>query len=120
MLTALILAVHLGIIAFNVFGLVAIPLGAWRNWRFVHVPGWRIAHVASLGITALQAALGRACFLTIWQASSEQSAAPEPLIMHWVNRAIYWPLPAWLFTLIYLLVLAYAVALLWIVPLRRR
>ena len=46
---------------------------------------------------------------------------PWPVrIMHWVNATIYWPLPGWLFTLIYLLVFAYAVALLRIVPLRWR
>jgi hypothetical protein len=120
MLAALILFSHLLVIAFNLFGLAAVPLGAWRHWRFVHIAGWRLAHLASLGVTALQAALGRACFLTTWQASSEDRAGTEPLIMHWVNATIYWPLPGWLFTLIYLLVFAYAVALLRIVPLRWR
>lgn len=120
MLAALILSIHVLIIGFNLFGLVAVPLGAWRGWRFVHLPAWRLAHVASLGVTALQAALGRICFLTEWQALSEDHARPEPLVMRWVNSAIYWPLPLWLFTLIYLLVFACAVAMLWIVPLRRR
>lgn len=120
MLAALILSIHLLIIAFNLFGLVVVPLGAWRGWAFVHFPGWRLAHVASLGITALQAALGRLCFLTEWQALAEDHTRPEPLIMGWVNAAIYWPLPLWVFTLIYLLVFTYAVAMLWIVPLRRR
>ena len=35
MLAALVLAVHLLIIAFNLFGMIAIPLG---GWRFVHAP----------------------------------------------------------------------------------
>jgi hypothetical protein len=38
MLAALVLAVHLLIIAFNLFGMIAIPLSAWRGWRFVHAP----------------------------------------------------------------------------------
>lgn len=120
MLAALVLSIHVLIIAFNLFGLVAVPLGAWRGWSFVHRPVWRLAHIASLGVTALQAALGRLCFLTEWQALSEDQTRPEPLIMGWVNAMIYWPLPLWVFTLIYLLVFAYAVAMLWIVPLRRR
>lgn len=118
---ALILAVHVLVIAFNVFGLVAVPLGAWRGWSFVHAPVWRLLHIASLGITALQAALGRACFLTYWQAAvSEGREIPDPLIMTWVNAAIFWPIPMWAFALIYLLTFAYAAALLWIVPLRRK
>lgn len=121
MFAALVLAVHLSIIAFNLFGLVAVPLGALRGWRFVHAPLWRLMHIASLGITAAQAALGRVCFLTFWQAVlSEEPGGTEPLIMGFVNSLIYWPLPMWAFTLIYIAVFAYALALLWLVPLRRR
>ena len=121
MLAALILTVHVLIIAFNLFGLVVVPLGAWRGWRFVHAPAWRLLHVASLGVTALQAALGRACFLTIWQAElNAGNAHPEPLIMRWVDAAIFWPLPAWTFVVIYFLAFAYVMALLWAVPLHWR
>jgi hypothetical protein len=34
-----VLAVHLAIILFNVFGLIAVPVGAAYGWRFVRV-GW--------------------------------------------------------------------------------
>ena len=121
MLAGLILSAHVMVIAFNLFGLVAVPLGAWRGWNWVHRPTWRLLHLASLAAVALQAAFGRACFLTIWQSLAEQGGAgPEPLIMRWVNGLIFWPLPLWAFTLIYLAVFAYALALLWLVPLRRR
>jgi hypothetical protein len=30
-----VLAVHVAVIAFNVFGLIAIPLGGSLDWRFV-------------------------------------------------------------------------------------
>ena len=39
-----------------------------------------------------------------------------PLIMRVVNRLIYWPLPAWVFTTGYVAVFAYAAALLWLAP----
>lgn len=121
MLAALILAVHVFIIAFNLFGLVVVPLGAWLGWNFVHAPLWRLLHIASLGITALQSALGRACFLTVWQSFlSGESENPEPLVMQWVNSVIFWPLPIWAFMLIYALGFAYVLALLWLVPLRWR
>lgn len=120
-LAALVLAVHVLVIGFNLFGLVAIPLGARRGWAFVHRPAWRLLHLASLFVTALQAALGQACFLTIWEESLKAGdASPEPLIMRWVNSLIYWPLPAWVFAAIYLLILAYALILVRLVPLRRR
>lgn len=118
-LAALVLAAHFAVIAFNVFGLIAIPLGAWRGWGFVRVRWWRWLHVGSLAVVAAQAALGRACFLTLWQDDLEGAAQEAPMIARWVNGVIYWPLPLWVFTLFYVLLAAYVVALLWLVPVRR-
>jgi hypothetical protein len=112
----LVLAVHLAVIAFNVAGLVAIPLGAARGWRWVRVLWLRLLHLASLAVVALQAALGRACFLTDWQDALTGAGAHDPLIMRWVNGLIYWPLPMWAFTAAYLGVFAYVLALMWLVP----
>jgi uncharacterized protein DUF2784 len=112
-----ILAAHIAIILFNVFGLIAVPLGALCGWRFVRVRWWRVLHLVLLGTVALQAVVGRACILTFWQAAlAEGATSPTPLIMGWVNRMIYWPLPIWVFAALYLLVFGYALALLWLVP----
>jgi hypothetical protein len=119
-LADLILAVHLAVIAFNLFGLVVIPLGAWRGWGFVREPVWRLLHLASLSVVALQALAGRACFLTMWEDALTGARDGEPLIMRWVNRAIYWPLPFWAFEALYVAVFAYTLALLWLVPPRWR
>lgn len=120
MLASLILAVHVAIIAFNLVGLILIPLGAWRGWAFVHAPLWRLLHVASLGVVAVQALLGRACFLTIWQDEfGGFDGETQPLIMRWVNDIIFWPLPLWVFTLIYVAIFLWTLALLRLVPLRR-
>ena len=40
-LADLVLSLHVAVIAFNVFGLIAIPLGSWRRWGFVRAPLWR-------------------------------------------------------------------------------
>ncbi len=113
-----ILAIHLAVIAFNVLGLIAIPLGAALGWRWVRVRWWRLAHLASWAVVALQAALGRACFLTIWQ-DELTGAATQPLLERWVERAIYWPLPIWMFAAIYLALFALVVAMWWRVPVWR-
>ena len=108
-----ILALHLLVIAFNVLGLMAIPLGAALGWGWVRGRGWRALHIVSWAVVALQAALGRACFLTLWQDSLTGGGAGDPMIMRWVNGLIYWPLPIWMFTAAYLAVFAYVVALWW-------
>ena len=120
MLAVAVLGIHVAIILFNLFGLVAIPIGGWRHWRFVRAPVWRILHILSLGVVAVQAAMGRACFLTIWQdALSNGSPDSQPLIARTVDALIYWPIPIWVFAVGYLLIFGYALALLWLVPLRR-
>ncbi|MFC3068384.1 DUF2784 family protein [Phenylobacterium soli] len=103
-----VLALHLLVIAFNVFGLVATPLGAWRGWVWVRVRWWRALHLVSLAAVAVQAVLGRACVLTLWQDALTGGGRADPLIMRTVNSLIYWPLPIWVFTGLYLAVFAYA------------
>ena len=96
-------------------------MGAAYGWRFVRVGWWRILHIALLAAVAAQAVLGRACFLTLWQAAaSEAAAAPAPLIVRGVNRLIYWPLPVWIFAVLYVVVFGYALALFWLFPPHRR
>ncbi|HXQ12753.1 MAG TPA: DUF2784 family protein [Caulobacteraceae bacterium] len=112
-----ILAAHVAIIGFNLFGLVAIPLGAWRGWRFVRRRVWRLLHLGSFAVVALQAILGRACFLTDWEADVVGDPLHAPLIMRWVNAVIFWPLPMWVFDAVYVALFVYVVALLWLVPL---
>ncbi len=117
----LILAVHLAVILFNVGGLIVIPLGAWRHWRFVRGLWWRALHLASLAVVALQAVLGQVCFLTDWQGDLLRAAGAgavlrEPLIAGFVNRLIYWPLPLWAFAALYVAVWLYVLLLWWLVP----
>lgn len=114
-----VLGVHLVVIAFNVMGLIAIPLGAALDWRWVRIRWWRALHIASWAVVALQAAIGRACFLTIWQDQLTGEAAQPPLVARWINRAIYWPLPIWAFAVIYLVLFGAVIALWWAVPPRR-
>ena len=116
----IVFASHLLIIGFNLFGLVAIPVGAARGWKFVRQLWFRLLHFASLTMVAIQALAGRACFLTIWQDRlSPIGGSPEPLIMRSVNALIFWPLPGWFFTGLYVVIWLYALALMKIVPLRR-
>lgn len=113
-----VLTLHLAIIAFNIAGCVLIPIGAWRRWRWVRGFWWRLTHVICLAVVALQALLGRACFLTLWQ-SDLSGAGPhtQPMIAGWINRLIYWSLPLWVFAVAYMLVFAYVIGLwIWVRP----
>jgi hypothetical protein len=115
-LSQAILVVHLGVIAFNVLGLIAIPVGAALRWRWVRVRWWRLLHIASWAVVAVQAALGRGCFLTTWQDQLTGAVAQPPMIERWVQRLVFWPLPIWVFAATYLALFAAVVALWWLVP----
>lgn len=116
-----VLVLHLAIVAFNVAGCVLIPVGAWRGWQWVREFWWRLAHLFSLAAVAVQAMLGRACFLTIWQGDLSSTAHVQPLIAGWMNALIYWPLPLWVFAVAYVAVFAYVIALwIWVRPTMRR
>jgi hypothetical protein len=120
-LATAVLIAHLAVIAFNLFGLIAIPLGGYLGWGLVRVRWWRLVHLGLLAVVALQALAGRACFLTILQgALNGADTRPTPLIIGFVNRMIFWPLPLWVFTALYVVVWVYALALWWIVPPERR
>jgi hypothetical protein len=119
-LSSAILWLHLGVIAFVLFGLIAVPVGAWAGWPGVRVLWWRALHLAILAVVAVQALLGRACFLTIWQSDllrqAGRAASDGPLIEGWVRKAIYWPLPLWFFAGLYVAVCLYALLLWRLVP----
>jgi len=119
MLAGFVLALHLAVILFNVGGLIVIPLGAWRGWNVVRIFWWRALHVASLAIVAAQAVFGQACFLTLWENALRTNSDETPLIMRWMNSLIYWPLPIWVFAVIYVGVLIYTLMLWRLVPPRR-
>ena len=91
-----VLYVHFAVVLFNVFWLVAVPLGAWRGWAFVRSFGWRAAHLISLAVVALQAVAGSLCFLSIWQSDLLVAAGGPPeegsVIERFVMRAVFWPL----------------------------
>jgi hypothetical protein len=115
-----VLAVHVVVIIFNAAGLVVVPVGAALKWSWVRIAWLRLLHLIALAVVAVQAMLGRACFLTDWQMALSGEPEAEPLIARWVNAMIYWPLPPWVFAAAYVLVFAYAVALWWLVPVERR
>jgi hypothetical protein len=119
--TVAILALHVAVILFNLFGLIAVPIGAVCGWRFVRIGWWRVLHLVLLAVVAGQALWGRACILTLWQAALAGAGADRtPLIARWVDRVIYWPLPLWVFAMLYVAIFGYALVLFWLVPVRRQ
>ena len=115
-----ILIFHLGIILFNIFGMIVIPLGAWPGSKFVRIFWWRALHLGILAVVAAQALFDRVCFLTLWHDDlvrlAGERASYAPLIASFISHLIFWPLAPWIFAVLYTAVCAYTLALWWLVP----
>jgi hypothetical protein len=114
-----VLAVHAGVVLFNVFWLLAIPLGGLLGWRFVRAFWWRVSHLFSLAVVAIQPLLGRYCFLTLWQEEFASIAGPtsQPNLFERILTAIvFWPLPPWIFVYLYVAAVLWTALMWWLVP----
>lgn len=119
-----ILVLHVGIVAFVTLGALAIPLGAWRDWRWVRRFGWRVVHVLLMAFIALQAWFGALCPLTVWEQALRRRAGEavyaESFIAHWLSRLIFFDAPWWSFVGAYTAFAAFVLVLWRRVPPRRR
>jgi Protein of Unknown function (DUF2784) len=113
MLADAVLAVHCAIVIFIMAGLPLIWIGAACGWSWVRIRWLRALHLGAIGFVALESVVGMACPLTVWEAALRHRRPPEGLIQQWVERALYYDLPAWVFTLAYL-VFAGAVSATWL------
>jgi uncharacterized protein DUF2784 len=103
-LANLILALHVAYVLFVVGGLVLVWLGIGCGWRWVRNFWFRLLHLAAIGLVAAEALLSFACPLTVfedWLRSTDDAAA-SGFVERWVHRILYWDLPSWVFTLVYL------------------
>jgi hypothetical protein len=112
-LSGFVLYFHLAVILFIIFGFIAIPLGAKLQWRFIHEFWWRLAHLVSMVIVAIQAIFGKACFLTYIQSDLLKDAGKKrytvPFIQTYIDRMIYYNFPIWAFSIIYVILFLYTI-----------
>ena len=121
----LLLIVHVLFVAFVVFGLVVIYIGAWLSWPWVRNFWFRILHLMGIGVVVLQSWAGVICPLTIWEMElrklAGQSYYEGSFIQHWLHALLYYEAPAWVFMLVYT-VFGILVAASWFVipPIRKQ
>lgn len=100
-----VLTLHFALVTFVVGGLVLILVGNLRGWRWVNGMGFRLLHLAAIGIIVAQAWLGATCPLTtleMWlRALAGLATYRGSFIAYWPERLMYYHAPAWVFTLVY-------------------
>ena len=119
----LVLLLHVLFVAFVVIGLVLILVGKVRAWSWVRNPWFRVSHLAAIGVVTLQAWLGVICPLTQLEMALRSQAGdavyPGAFIAHWLERALYYQAPPWVFAVCYTLFAAAVIASwVWVRPRR--
>ena len=120
MIADAILVVHFGIVLFIVGGLIAVWVGAALGWRWVRNPWFRYLHLAAIAFVAVEALLGIACPLTVWEAIARGGVSAESFIGRWVRTLLFYRAPEWIFTVAYVAWTLATLATLRLVPPRRR
>ena len=95
-------------------------LGAALGWAWIRNPWFRYLHLAAIVFVALEALLGYACPLTIWEDLLRGGVRPESFVGRWVYRLLYYHAPEWVFTALYVAWAAATLVTLWLVPPRRK
>lgn len=102
-----ILVIHVTFVAFVVFGLMFIYLGARRRWRWVRNPWFRAAHLAGIALVVVQAWFGIVCPLTTLELHLRERAGDPTysgtFVAHWLHQILFFTAPPWVFALGYTL-----------------
>ena len=124
LLADFVVAIHLLYVSFILVGQIAILVGGWRRWSWVRNRWFRWTHLTAIGIVAFEALAGIVCPLTVWEFELRRLAGETPSEGTFVGRAVhailFFDLPGWVFTTIYVLFAVIVLATLRVVPIRRR
>jgi hypothetical protein len=101
LLADVVLVAHGLFVLFIVAGLAAIWLGAACGWQWVRNFRFRAAHLATILFVALEALLGMACPLTVWEDALRGAPAGTSFIARWLHRVLFYSFPDWIFTTAY-------------------
>jgi hypothetical protein len=106
LLADLIVVVHFCYVGFTLGGEICILLGGALSWRWVRNLTFRIVHLASVVLVAVEALVGTQCPLTVWEyklrvMAGQQVEGQISFIARLVRSVIFYNFPAWVFLVAY-------------------
>ncbi|HEX7926000.1 MAG TPA: DUF2784 domain-containing protein [bacterium] len=101
-LADVIVVAHFLYAAFVVAGFLAIIVGGTAGWPWVRNRVFRWAHGLAMGFVGVEAVIGMACPLTVWEAQLRQragtSAEDGEFIARWASKLLFYNAPPWVFS----------------------
>lgn len=117
MLADLVLYAHFAFVAFVILGAAGIVFGKILHWGWTGNAPFRFAHLAAILFVAIEALLGVACPLTIWENRLRgETGDGIGFLAYWVHEFLYYDFPAWAFTALYLSFALFVALLYWWSP----
>lgn len=100
-----ILLLHALFVAFVVGGLILVFAGRAAGWSWVRNPWFRVTHLAAVAVVVIQSWLSIICPLTTVEMTLRNRAGDASytgsFIAHWLEAALYFQAPAWVFIVCY-------------------
>ena len=96
-----ILVLHFAIVLFIAAGLPLILVGAACRWSWVRNLTYPSLHLAAIVFVAGESIVGMDCPLTVWEDELRGRATGPGFIERWVHRVMFYDLPPWVFTALY-------------------
>jgi hypothetical protein len=105
-LADLLVGFHLCYVAFTIGGELLILVGGLLRWGWVRNLIFRIVHLASVVLVAVEASAGTMCPLTVWEyqlrmLAGQRVEAQISFIVRLVRSVIFYDFPAWVFLAAY-------------------
>ena len=120
MLANSVLLCHFMIAIFIIAGMIAIPIGHYKNWTWIRAPSIRIPHAGLMMFVTIETLMGWACPISILEAALRGQEPIQSFWGYWLNNLLYWNVPSKFFIIAYLLASIWTIVL-WIkVPPRIR
>jgi hypothetical protein len=100
-----LLFTHVLVILFVIFGLLFIIVGKFLSWSWVRNFWFRLVHLITIAVVAVQSWLGQVCPLTTWEMALREQAGDQvyagSCISHWLEVVFFYSAPGWVFALSY-------------------
>jgi hypothetical protein len=122
----MLVAFHFCYVAFAIGSEILILLGGLLRWDWVRNLSFRIVHLASVVLVAVEASTGIMCPLTVWEyqlrtLAGQRVEAQVSFIARLVRSIIFYDFPAWAFLAAYVgFALLVGLTLILVRPRRRR
>jgi hypothetical protein len=121
----LVVAFHSLYVLFAVGGEIAILAGGLLHWRWIRNMVFRLLHLVAVVFVAIEASMGIACPLTVWEyrlrsAAGQSSEEQISFVARIIRALIFYDFPSWVFTALYIGFGALVVLTFVLIPPRRK